>query len=112
IMLYELLAHERPFKADNPKDIMKMQLNNPVPSLRLLRPDLPPEIDTIIWQATAKRPTLRYDNVLELAVAFQTIAGKITDVPNDYLISTEMRQRPNILKPRDAVNIATENLVT
>jgi WD40 repeat protein/serine/threonine protein kinase len=112
IMLYELLARERPFKGDTAKEIMKMQLNNPVPSLRLARPDLPPEIDTVIWQATAKRPSSRYDNVLELAVAFQNIAAKIADVPPDYTISTEMRQRSNALKPKQVIDVPTEAFAT
>jgi WD40 repeat protein/serine/threonine protein kinase len=92
IMLYELLAYERPFRADTAKEIMQMQLRNPVPSLRLTRPDLPTEIDTIIWQATAKRPASRYDSVLELAVAFQNIATSVADVPQEYNIATEKRQ--------------------
>jgi serine/threonine protein kinase len=93
IMLYELLAHERPFRADTAKEIMQMQLRNPVPSLRLSRPDLPTEIDTIIWQATSKRPHSRYDNILELAVAFQSIATSIADVPSEYTIATETRRK-------------------
>jgi WD40 repeat protein/serine/threonine protein kinase len=112
IMLYELLARERPFRGESAKEIMKMQLNNPVPSLRLARPDLPPEIDTVIWQATAKRPSSRYDNVLELAVAFQNIAAKIADVPPDYTISTEMRQKNSPLKPRQAMDLQTEAFAT
>ena len=93
IMLYELLAHERPFRADTAKEVMQMQLRNPVPSLRLTRPDLPTEIDTIIWQATSKKPHARYDNILELAVAFQNVAATITDVPSGYNLVTETRRR-------------------
>ncbi len=113
IMLYELLAHERPFVGDDPKEIMKMQLYNPVPSLRLKRPDLPTEIDTIIWQSTAKSPSHRYESILELAVAFQNVARKMEDVPEQYMISTKMQRRVVIeAVPHSPENMPTENMDT
>jgi len=112
IMLYELLANQRPFVSKDPKEIMKMQLYNPVPSLRLKRPDLPAEIDTVIWQATAKNPAHRYDNVLELAVAFQDIAQKMESVPDNYIISTRIHTRVSPEPADDIGNMPTENLIT
>ncbi|MGJ3239089.1 MAG: protein kinase domain-containing protein [Anaerolineae bacterium] len=112
IMLYELLASERPFIGNDAKEIMKMQLFNPVPSLRLKRPDLPPEIDTVIWQSTAKNPAHRYSNVLELAVAFQNIARNLTDIPANYFINTQTRKRVK-LSPRitdHVVDLSPEHL--
>lgn len=113
IMLYELLANQRPFISKDPKEIMKMQLFNPVPSLRLKRPDLPAEIDTVIWQATAKNPAHRYDNVLELAVAFQNIAQHMESVPGNYIISTRVHERINPEPTsKDMGDMPTENLET
>ncbi|MEL6308343.1 MAG: protein kinase, partial [Chloroflexota bacterium] len=86
IMLYELLAHQRPFVSKDPKEIIRMQMYHPVPSLRLARPDLPAEIDTIIWSATAKNPSMRYDTVIKFAQAFQRIAQRIEYIRPDYLI--------------------------
>ena len=99
IMLYELLAHERPFVGDDPKEIMKMQLYNPVPSLRLKRPDLPSDLDMIIWQSTAKNPEHRYQHVLELATAFQDIAQSIEAIPPHYLIATQKQQVVQAIQP-------------
>ncbi|GAB5491887.1 MAG: hypothetical protein Phog2KO_21020 [Phototrophicaceae bacterium] len=114
IMLYELLAHERPFIGADAKEIMKMQLFNPVPSLRLKRPDLPTEIDTIIWQSTAKSPAHRYENVLELALAFQNIALKMDTIPESYLISTQVHTQATRTEPPkpDVKTVITENLAT
>ena len=114
IMLYELLASERPFVSDDAREIMKMQLYNPVPSLRLKRPDLPPEIDTVIWQSTAKNPAHRYDNVLELAIAFQNIARKMEEVPVDYIINTKVHKRKiaNQDHNQSFGDLPTENLET
>ncbi|MEO1286910.1 MAG: WD40 repeat domain-containing protein, partial [Chloroflexota bacterium] len=66
------------------------------------------EIDTIIWQSTAKNPTHRYDNVLELAVAFQGIADKMGTVPLEYRISTEHHRR---LEPRQE-NVVSTNILS
>lgn len=114
IMLYELLAGERPFVSKEPKEIMKMQLYNPVPSLRLKRPDLPPEVDTVIWQSTAKNPAHRYDNVLELAVAFQNIASRMDNVPQNYIINTQVHKRVAIRQALEdgPGNMITENIAT
>lgn len=90
IMLFELLTHQRPFAAETAKEIVRMQLNKPIPSLKEFRPDLPGELDTIIWQATAKRPEFRYDNVMKLAVAFQNTVAAVTDLPGAYRIPNEV----------------------
>lgn len=92
IMLYELLANARPFSGASTQEIVKMQVRNPVPSLKLSRPDLPPEIDTIIWQATAKKPSARYDDVRALALAFQQVAGDVSDVPPQFRMVSRRQQ--------------------
>ncbi|MDQ7037535.1 MAG: serine/threonine-protein kinase, partial [Anaerolineae bacterium] len=92
IMLYELLANARPFSGASTQEIVRMQVRNPVPSLKLSRPDLPPEIDTIIWQATAKKPAARYDDVLDLALAFQQVAGDMSDVPPQFRMISHRQQ--------------------
>lgn len=88
IMLYELLAHQRPFVSKDPKEIIRMQMYHPVPSLRIIRPDLPPEIDTIIWNATAKNPSMRYDTVIKFAQDFQKLAQRVEPIRSDYLLPT------------------------
>jgi serine/threonine-protein kinase len=72
IILYELLTNERPFQADSAKKILQMQILNPLPSLRRSRPDLPPEVDFIIWKATAKRPEQRYKSALDMDISTNT----------------------------------------
>ena len=115
IMLYELLANARPFSGASTQEIVKMQVRNPVPSLKLMRPDLPPEIDTIIWQATAKKPAARYDNVLALAYAFQQVAADIRDVPPQFrMISRQrvMNAEPDLSTGRMPAAMGTTDLAT
>lgn len=92
IILYELLAHEHPFQADSTQKILQMQLLNPLPSLRMICPDLPVNVDLILWKATAKQPEERYTDALGFARAVKDILGSFTDKssanPPKYLHSS------------------------
>lgn len=72
IMLYELLAGELPFQDANALDLLKKHVFSPMPSVRLLRPNLPSQVDLVIQKATHKRPEMRYQSVVALAETFQS----------------------------------------
>jgi serine/threonine protein kinase len=76
VVLYELLTGEVPFTGTTPFNIMNKHLSEPVPSPRLLRPDLPPAVEEVVMKALAKRPADRYQSALELAAALRSaVAG-------------------------------------
>lgn len=60
VITYQMLTGQVPFNADTPHSLMYMHLDGEVPSLRNVRPDLPPEVDRVIRRALAKRPDQRY----------------------------------------------------
>jgi serine/threonine-protein kinase len=66
-MLYEMLTGERPFGKDTVIGLALQHVNDPVPNILNLRPDLPGEVDVIIKRAMAKNRENRYDTALELA---------------------------------------------
>jgi WD40 repeat protein len=70
IMLYELLTGQQPFQAEKVATVILKQLQEPVPKLSLLRPDLPAVLDTIIQRATQKDPIERFPDPLSLSNAF------------------------------------------
>ena len=67
IILYELLAGNVPFTGPNPFAVMAKQLNDPVPSIKNVRPDLSPAIEFIVKKALAKNPKDRYQSATEMA---------------------------------------------
>lgn len=67
IILYELLAGSVPFTGANPFVVMSKQLNDPVPSIRNVRPDLSPAIEFVVKKALAKNPKDRYQSATEMA---------------------------------------------
>ena len=66
-MLYEMLTGERPFGKDTVIGLALQHVNDPVPNVLNLRPDLPGEVDVIIKRAMAKNRENRYDTALEMA---------------------------------------------
>ncbi len=67
IILYELLTGNVPFSGPNPFAVMSKQLNEPVPSIRNIRPDLSPAIEFVVRKALAKNPKDRYQSATEMA---------------------------------------------
>ena len=59
LMLYEILAGVAPFEGLTPLRMMAKRLEEPVPSVRLKRPDLPIEVDRLITWLTTRDPDLR-----------------------------------------------------
>lgn len=72
IMLYEMVTGQRPFESDTPMRVLMMHLNDPLPSARTLRPDLPEAAEEAIDKALAKDPVARFDTCSALASAFNS----------------------------------------
>jgi len=67
IMLYEMLTGETPFSGPNPLAVLNARvLNDPKPP-RKLRPEIPPELQEIIYRALERDPRHRYATALEMA---------------------------------------------
>src|SRR5436190_2328395 len=70
-VLYELLAGEVPFDGDNFVAVAMRHVNDPVPSVRDTRPDVPPRLDWAIQQAMAKDHEQRYASMGEFAAELE-----------------------------------------
>lgn len=67
IVLWELLANDRLFVANNEMNTLRKVRDCQIPSLRKINPNIPPELERIVSKALAKDRTLRY----QTAAAFQ-----------------------------------------
>jgi serine/threonine protein kinase len=72
---FEMLAGQPPFKRDQGFAVLWAQLSAPAPSLRALRPDLPPAVDQVMARALAKAPDDRYRTCTEFAGALRAACG-------------------------------------
>jgi len=72
---FEMLAGTPPFKRDEGVAVLWAQLRAPTPSLRALRPDLPPAVDQVMAKALAKAPDDRYTSCTAFASALRAACG-------------------------------------
>jgi len=93
VVLYELLTGEKPFPdATTPTSLIYKHLNQPLPSVRQIRVDIPPAVDGVIQTATAKTPSERYPDAARLAAAFRAaaaIARPVSDQPLPEPLTTQ-----------------------
>jgi hypothetical protein len=69
VSLFQLLTGQLPFKADSMTGLMQQIAEAPHPSLKAIRPDLPPCVQSIIDRALAKNPDDRFDSGAQMAAA-------------------------------------------
>lgn len=65
VVMYRLLTGRLPYEASTQAGLTYAILNTPLPSLSMLRPDLPPLLDEIVQRATAKELSDRYPSWME-----------------------------------------------
>src|SRR5579859_2626330 len=66
VMLYEMLTGEVPYQGDSPLAVMSQRVNTDAPLLRRKRPDLPPQLEAVVWRALRREPGERYASMAEL----------------------------------------------
>jgi len=71
VVLYELLTGELPFRGENFVAVAMRHINDPVPSVRDLRPDVSPRLDAAIQRAMAKEPRQRFASMDEFAAELE-----------------------------------------
>lgn len=69
VLLYELTTGRLPFTGDDPLTIVSQHVHAPVVPPRVLRPDLPRALETIIVKLLAKDPAHRYSSATETRAA-------------------------------------------
>ncbi len=69
VLLYELTTGRRPFTGDDPLTIVSQHVHAPVVPPRVLRPDLPRAIETVIVKLLAKDPAHRFSTAAETRAA-------------------------------------------
>jgi serine/threonine-protein kinase len=66
VMFYEMLTGQVPFSGPNPLAVMNERLlNDPVPPSEI-NPDIPPEIEEIVFRALERDPRHRYPSAHEM----------------------------------------------
>lgn len=80
VVLYEMIAGQKPFAGASPEATMHLALHRPPRPLRAIRRDIPRVLDRVIHRALAKDPARRYQDAEEMLLA-------LADVPSDEEIA-------------------------
>ncbi|MGD0678917.1 MAG: protein kinase [Polyangiaceae bacterium] len=76
VILFELMAARPVFSGDSVTELAIKVANEPTPSIRIFRPDVPSGLEAIIAKCLEKHRRKRYANVAELAVALLEFGPK------------------------------------
>ncbi len=76
-VLFEMLTGRPPFEGESAVDIVVKHMNEKVPSICHLRPDLPIEMDQFMQKAMAKSPAERYSTPREFISALEQVQQQI-----------------------------------
>ncbi len=68
-VLYEMLAGAAPFTGSTAQALIMKRFTDPVPSVRAVRPVVPPELEQVVTRALAKDPSERYASASQLVLA-------------------------------------------
>jgi serine/threonine-protein kinase len=98
-VLYELLAGEPPYTGENFMAVAMKHIQEPVPSVREVRPDVSPRLDAIVARAMAKRPEDRFPTTEALMAAVEAARAETDAAPPPDLGATESIPRPGPLPP-------------
>ena len=71
VTLFEMVSGRPPFEADSAMTLMMMHLNDPLPDLRQLRPELSEDLILVIEKSLAKDRDRRYNSMAEMATALK-----------------------------------------
>src|SRR5262249_46939403 len=86
VVLFEMLVGALPFTGTSIIAVARKHLSHPVPSLRLLLPELPKQVEQLVRRALAKNPERRFRSASEMEAALRTVvatlqASEMTNAP-------------------------------
>ena len=64
--IYEMLTGRLPYEGENSMAVVFSHMEDPIPRVRDLEPEVSPALDYVVWKAMQKKPSARYQSVEEL----------------------------------------------
>jgi serine/threonine protein kinase len=75
IVVYEWLCGGPPFSGSDVRDVMHQHMNVRAPSLLKSMPALPPAVETVVFRALEKQPSMRFPTVSDFVEALEDACG-------------------------------------
>ncbi|MEZ4294275.1 MAG: serine/threonine-protein kinase [Polyangiaceae bacterium] len=77
VMLFEMIAGSRPFKAKSPLEMLQKQIRESPPKLSALAPATPPAIEAAVERMMAKKPDDRFPDIATAAAALAEASASV-----------------------------------
>jgi serine/threonine-protein kinase len=77
IVLYEMIAGEKPWKEEEGRSVTVKVLDEPYPPIEQVRRDVPPELVKVISRCLEKNPAARYASTYELRRDLETYLARV-----------------------------------
>jgi len=77
VVVYELLAGEPPYKGESFLAVAMRHVNDPVPSIAQVRPEVPLRLDAALRKAMAKEPEERFESMDELVKELEAVLAEL-----------------------------------
>lgn len=81
VTLFEMVSGRPPFDANSAMTLMMMHINDPIPNIKSLNPDVPDALIAVINKALAKDPNARYQTAAQMAAALRNALSGSTSSP-------------------------------
>ncbi|HSK16995.1 MAG TPA: protein kinase [Gaiellaceae bacterium] len=81
VLFYELLTGEVPYGGSSLMAVALRHVNDPVPSVRRRRPDVPERVDAIVARAMAKEPGDRFPSMESMVAALEAALAEVAAAP-------------------------------
>jgi eukaryotic-like serine/threonine-protein kinase len=105
-VLYELLTGEVPYEGDNFVVVAMRHVNDPVPSVRDHRPEVPYRLDHVVRRAMAKDPEDRFVSMEELVRELEKcLAEDGSEEGATMIVRPERRPRPKPARPKRKIPV-------
>jgi formylglycine-generating enzyme required for sulfatase activity len=92
-----LVTGRKPYSADTPAAIMLKQANDPLPRPRQFAPDLPEDLEKVLFKALAKKPEDRYQSMSEFAAALEKLILGQTSLAIGELAERRVEEEQTLL---------------
>ncbi len=100
VMLFEMVSGRPPFEAESAMTLMMMHMQDPVPNVGELRPEVPTALANVITKALSKDPTNRFRTAAEFASALR----RLDEVPAAPILGQPKREpqftSPQVVQPQ------------
>lgn len=104
VALFEMVGGRRPFESESAMTLMMMHVNDPVPDLRQIRPDMPAGLTAVIEKALAKDRSQRYQSAADMLAALQ----RFKDAPAAPAIAATVIEEPAMFAGTTVIETPTK----